>query len=185
VSIETEEIPRLSETNKRFLLDIARKSVENFVRGNPPEKFDATDDELRQRRGVFVTLKVSGELRGCIGHILSPEPLPDTTREMAIKSASQDPRFPPITRSELENLEIDISVMGPLVEVTDIDDIVIGRDGLVVDHMGRHGLLLPQVAVEHNFNVEQFLSQTCLKAMLPADTWKYGAKIFRFAAIVF
>ena len=96
-----------------------------------------------------------------------------------------DPRFPPIGPAELPSLEVEISVLGPLKEVHDINEIKIGRDGLIIECYGRHGLLLPQVATEHGLDLRGFLCQTCLKAGLPQDTWRQGARIYRFSAEVF
>lgn len=143
------------------------------------------DPSLKQEWGAFVTLRTGGELRGCIGTITSDAPLPETVAELAVKSASFDPRFPPIGPAELPSLEVEISVLGPLKEVHDINEIKIGRDGLIIECYGRHGLLLPQVATEHGLDLRGFLCQTCLKAGLPQDTWRQGARIYRFSAEVF
>jgi AmmeMemoRadiSam system protein A len=178
-------LPKLSEENKEFLKRTAIDAVRRQAMGKPQAIPEYDDAVLRERWGVFVTLKVHGELRGCIGNIMSDRPLPETVAEMAVKSASVDPRFPPIGPAELDYLDVDISVLGPLVEVRDTKEIRIGRDGLVIEMAGRHGLLLPQVATEHGLNVEEFLAQTCIKAGLPPDSWRHGAGIYRFAAEVF
>lgn len=179
------DLPNLSEANRRFLKSVAREAVERHVNAQPPSRLLYDDPALKECWGAFVTLKVHGHLRGCIGTIVSDEPLPETIAELAVKSASYDPRFPPVGPAELNELDIEISILGPLREVTDIGEIQIGRDGLVVEHGGRRGLLLPQVATEHNLDVRSFLSQTCIKAGLPPDMWKLGAKIYRFPAEVF
>lgn len=178
-------LPSLSEESKEYLRELALEAVRRQVNGEPQVKPEYDDPVLNEKWGVFVTLKVAGELRGCIGNIMSDHPLPETVVDMAVKSASLDPRFPPIGPAELDKLSIDISVLGPLVEVKDPREIKIGRDGLVIEMSGRHGLLLPQVATEHGLDVEGFLSQTCIKAGLPPDAWKQGAGIYRFAAEVF
>lgn len=182
---DTRELPELTDEHRQYLLKLARESVERYVRGEGPVALEYDDEPLKQKCGIFVTLKLHGQLRGCIGNIYSFEPIPETIGDIAVKSASSDPRFPPIKINELPDLEIDISVLGPLNEVKDISEIKIGTHGLVIEERGRRGLLLPQVATEHGFNVEQFLSQTCLKAGLPVDAWKHGARIFKFAAEVF
>jgi len=178
-------LPNLSEENHTFLLNVAREAIINHVKGNRYSPPHYTDEKLKQNFGAFVTLKIRGQLRGCIGNLESDYPLPENVAELAVKSATMDPRFPPIGPAEVDHLEIEISILGPLVQVRNIEEIVIGRDGLVIEMAGRHGLLLPQVATEHGLDVKEFLAQTCLKAMLAPDSWKRGANIFRFAAEVF
>jgi len=183
---QSEEIlPNLSDENRTFLKSVAREAIESYVKGERPRRLLVKDPALSQKYGAFVTLKIRGNLRGCIGAIVSDKPLPETIAELAVKSASHDPRFPPVGPAELNDLELEISILGPLVEVRDISEIKIGRDGLLIEHYGRHGLLLPQVATEHGLDLQSFLAQTCLKAGLPMDSWKHGARIFRFAAEVF
>lgn len=184
-AVDNDELPGLSEENRRFLKAVAREAVEDHVHGRPPQRLLYHDPVLKERWGAFVTLRVSGQLRGCIGNIQSDQPLPETIAELAIKSASFDPRFPPVGPAELEHLSIDISILGSLKDVEDTSEIVIGKHGLVIEQGGRHGLLLPQVATEHALDVPSFLSQTCLKAGLPPDSWKHGANIYRFSAEVF
>lgn len=182
---EKNDLPGISPESRKYLLDIAREEVRRHVHGEPQQKLVYSDPVLKDTWGAFVTLKINRELRGCIGNLVSDKSLPETIVEMAVKSAASDPRFPPLSAAEFENVSIDISVMGPLREVKDIKDIVIGRDGLVIEQAGSHGLLLPQVATEHNMGVPDFISQTCLKAGLAPDAWKRGAKIYKFAAEVF
>jgi len=180
-----DELPGLTDDHRGLLKRVAHEAVERQVEDQPQQRLLYDDPVLKKGWGVFVTLRVHGELRGCIGTLMTDRPLPETVAEMAIKSASLDPRFPPIGPAELKDLDVDISVLGPLSEVRDTSEIVIGRHGLVIEQGGRHGLLLPQVATEHNLGVEAFLSQTCLKAGLPPDAWKRGAGIYKFSAEVF
>ncbi len=179
------DVPSLSEESRNYLKDIAREAVADYVKGSVPQSLTYDDPILKNPWGVFVTLKINGNLRGCIGNIVSDRAIPETVIDMAVKSASMDPRFPPIGPAELENLDIDISILGPLSEVKDHSEIVIGVHGLVIEQGGRRGLLLPQVAVEHNLNVTKFIEQTCVKAGLPPDAWKQGARILKFAAEFF
>jgi AmmeMemoRadiSam system protein A len=179
------DLPGLSDESKKYLLDVAREAVRRYVYREPRQKLEYDDPVLKGLWGAFVTLKIGDDLRGCIGNLLSDKPLPETIAEMAVKSASSDPRFAPLSQSEFTRISIDISVMGPIREVSNIDEIVIGRDGLIIEQGYRHGLLLPQVATEHNLGLHAFLSQTCLKAGLPPDAWKHGAKIQKFSAEVF
>ena len=137
------------------------------------------------RAGAFVTLRIRGNLRGCIGY---PEPellLIDVVDRCAVSAALADPRFPPLSTDEWSHIYLELSVLGPIESVTDIRDVVIGRDGLIVEFGRRRGLLLPQVAVEWKWNADEFASQTCVKAGLPRDAWKKGAKLFKFEAEVF
>ncbi|NCC25356.1 MAG: AmmeMemoRadiSam system protein A [Deltaproteobacteria bacterium] len=141
---------------------------------------------LTRKLGAFVTLKTRGNLRGCIGSVIGDHPLEDTIRRMAAAAAFEDPRFQPLEARELSDLEIEISVLGPLELVPDPNKVVPGRDGLLVSRHGRSGLLLPQVATEWGWDREQFLSHTCRKASLPAEAWKDPeTQIYRFQAEVF
>jgi AmmeMemoRadiSam system protein A len=144
-------------------------------------------DGLPQASGAFVTLKRHGRLRGCIGTLECRRPLAEEIARVAVSAAQRDPRFTPLTASELDGLDVEVSVLGPLeaVDPHDVDVIVIGRHGLVVEHERRRGLLLPQVATEWGWDREMFLSQTCVKAGLPPDSWRLGAAVYRFTAIVF
>ena len=177
----------LSAEARRKLLEIARKSVELAVREGkryecPPPGIPV----LEQERGAFVTLKKNGRLRGCIGHTAPTKPLYLTVRDVAILAALEDPRFPPVRKSELDKLDYEISVLSPLHHVLDIGEIRLGRDGLVVKRGAREGLLLPQVPVEQHWDLKTFLRQTCLKAGLPPDAWRDEATdIFAFTAVVF
>jgi len=179
------EMPNLSDESREYLLDVAKQAIERHVKNEPRQKLIYEDPKLKNRWGAFVTLKIGKNLRGCIGNIVSDRPLPETIADMAVQSASMDPRFPPIGPAELDQLGIDISILGPLTDVSDTDEIVIGRHGLVIEQKGRRGLLLPQVATEYNLDTIHFLEQTCIKAGLPPDAWKEGARVYKFAAEYF
>jgi len=136
--------------------------------------------------GAFVTLKAGGHLRGCIGNVVGDGPLWDTVAAMAQAAAFQDPRFPPVASGEFETLDLEISVLSPLLPCPDPALVEVGRHGLLIRHAGRSGLLLPQVPVEWGWDRETFLAQTCRKAGLPADAWREpGAALFWFEAEVF
>jgi AmmeMemoRadiSam system protein A len=134
-----------------------------------------------------VTLRTrDGELRGCIGSIRAMHPLYQAVASSAVSAATRDPRFHPVTRGELDQLELEISVMGPIESVRRVDDIEVGRDGLIISRGRYTGLLLPQVASEYGWDRNTFLSQTCAKAGLPHDSWRSGeCRIEKFAAEVF
>ena len=153
----------------------------------PAWSADEFDDELRRPAGAFVTLRTkSGELRGCIGSIHAVHPLYQAVTSSAISAAFRDPRFVPVQPDELPHLEIEISVMGPIEVVANHDEIMVGRDGLIVSRGRQAGLLLPQVATEYGWERETFLAQTCVKAGLSPAAWRMqDTRIERFAAEVF
>ena len=135
--------------------------------------------------GVFVSFHLDGALRGCIGHPDGNQMLATVVPQCAVSAATGDPRFDPITAPELDRCVIEISVLGPISVLRDVQDIVVGRHGLIAEQGWRRGLLLPQVAVEYGWDREEFLARTCGKAGLPADAWRRGATISAFEADVF
>lgn len=179
-----------SESDRRLLLRLARAAIAAHV-----NRIDASDENIdagltssaaADRLGAaFVTIHHGGELRGCIGHLDVTMPLADVIRQCAVSACSADPRFPPVTVSELAGLVIELSLLGPLERVTDPGEIEVGRHGLVVEQGMHRGLLLPQVATEWQWDRETFLAQTCRKAGLPRDAWTTGATVWRFEAEVF
>jgi uncharacterized protein len=175
----------LTETQRSVLLDLARRSVLATVTGSPAPV--SSDIPLPDASGVFVTIKRRGELRGCLGTLHCREGLDSEVIRCAADAACEDPRFPPVASPELPGLSLEVSVLGPLEPIDPADplSIVIGRHGLVVEQGFRRGLLLPQVATEWGWTVDQFLRQTCLKAGLLPDAWQHGAKVSRFEAEVF
>ena len=178
----------LPDTERRRLIAIARAAVTAAVTGRDVEATrSGPTDPCPSARGAFVTLKRQGQLRGCIGTLECREPLADEVARAAVSAAREDPRFDPLRPEELDGLEVEISVLGPLEAIDPRDPIAIeiGRHGLVVEQGHRRGLLLPQVATERAWGREQFLSQTCVKAGLPPDGWQRGATVYRFEADVF
>jgi AmmeMemoRadiSam system protein A len=173
-----------SSDERRELLRVAREAIRHRLSGGerpvPPRLANAS-----LRAGAFVTLHLDGDLRGCIGQPGGDNLLAEVVEECAVAAATEDPRFPPLTPAELSRVHLEVSVLGPITPVTDFAEIDVGRDGLIAEQGFRRGLLLPQVASERAWGRETFLSHTCLKAGLPADAWKKGAKIFRFEAEVF
>jgi AmmeMemoRadiSam system protein B/AmmeMemoRadiSam system protein A len=185
---KTLDIPfSLSEPEKSELLALARKSVEYVVQEKyayePPASTSAT---LNQERGAFTTLKKSGDLRGCIGYTSAIKPLYITVRDTATLAATRDPRFSPVTASELSSLEYEISVLSPLRRITDVQQIKVGEHGLLMKNGDSEGLLLPQVPVEQQWDRQTFLEQTCRKAGMPSTCWMDDdTDIFSFTAVVF
>lgn len=178
----------LSHEQCTELLRIARQSIEAVLEGRRPE-FDlgALDADLKRPSGAFVTLNErSGDLRGCIGSIEPVAPLAQAVSASAVNAAFRDPRFYPVQKEELPNLHIEISVMSPIVPVNDVEEIEVGRDGLIVTRGNRAGLLLPQVATDYDWDRDTFLRQTCIKAGLPPDCWRSpDCRIEKFSAEVF
>ncbi len=178
---------KLSSREKAALMSIAKQSVETAVREGKlfqcsPQGMEA----LAQERAAFVTLKMKGELRGCIGNIAPRKPLCHMVRDVAVMSALRDSRFHPVTVAELNDLEYEISVLSPLRRVTDWKQISVGRDGLLVRKGETEGLLLPQVATEFHWDRTTLLNETCVKADLPARCWQdEDTDVFQFTAIVF
>jgi AmmeMemoRadiSam system protein A len=124
-----------------------------------------------------VTLTQRGSLRGCIGYVHAIRPLADAIAHCAASAATGDPRFPPVTASELSDIQIEISVLSPLRRAADPGEIQVGVHGLHISKGAHHGLLLPQVASEHGWDRETFLRQVCVKAGLPQDAWRRGADL--------
>ncbi len=174
----------LAEEDRALLISLAREAIQAAVMGTPAP-VPPLADVCQSSAGAFVTLTSRGELRGCIGQTEPDDPIGALIVHCAAAAALADPRFPPVSRDELELLAVEISVLTPPESVVSIDQIDVGRHGLIVEQ-GRHrGLLLPQVATEHGWSREEFLSHTCRKAGLPVDAWRRGAQIFCFEAEIF
>jgi hypothetical protein len=176
----------------RELLEIARESIANALalgrteaRWEMGQRLRSRDwtGRLAQPSGAFVTIRERGELRGCIGYIESPLPLARVVAEVAAKAATEDPRFPPMTQSDLARATLEVSILTPLRRITDIAEITVGTHGLLME-LGRHrGLLLPQVASEYGWDRETFLASTARKAGLPGAAWKDPeASLYIFSA---
>lgn len=187
-AISVESLPpefTLSSEEKKGLLELARSTVNDFVRNGKVADHKTQNSNISTYKGAFVTLKKHGQLRGCIGFIEPVAPLFETVIQASIYAACRDPRFPPVSTEELEDLEIEISVLSPLRKIDSPQLIEVGKHGLFISKGDNSGLLLPQVAVENHWSRQTFLEQACLKAGLAADSWKSGAEIFIFEAIVF
>lgn len=176
----------LSAKEKAVLLEIARKSIESWVRSGTVYIEPREEKTLNRRSGCFVSIKQNDELRGCIGNFQSELPLFKEVAEMAAASASKDPRFYPMRESDLANFSLEISVLSPLHKIESFDEIEVGKHGIYLEKGFYRGVLLPQVATEHRWDRETFLKQTCLKAGLPTDAWQAeDAEIYIFSAEVF
>ena len=176
----------LTEKEKRLLHRIARMAIEDTARGKPVPECMVESRALMEKKGAFVTLKKHGKLRGCIGYIKGIKPLCQTIKEMAVIAAFHDSRFPPVSKEELPDLEVEISVLTPIRQINDVEEIEMGKHGIIVQRDYHSGLLLPQVATEYGWDRETFLEHCCLKAGLPKDAWKDGkTRICTFCAEVF
>ena len=165
------------------LLELARATVTASVRGGPLPGIPGLP-ELAEPRGVFVSLHRQGALRGCLGHMEADLPVGEAVRRMAVASAHDDPRFAPVAPDELEDLDVEVSVLTPSRRVRP-DDVVPGRDGLIVRRGVRAGVLLPQVAPEQGWDRVAFLRGVCRKALLPADAWRDpDTELYAFGAQV-
>ena len=175
----------LTPEEERTSLKLARQALEHYFKTGGILRSPVAAGTLKERRGAFVTLTVDGELRGCIGYPLPEKPLDETIIEMAVAAATQDTRFEPLAANELKKLKIEISVLGLPEPVQEPAEVRVGSHGIIVSKGFHRGLLLPQVPVEYGWDRETYLDHGCLKAGLPPDAWKKGAKIEVFTAQVF
>jgi AmmeMemoRadiSam system protein A len=177
----------LNAKEKAILLEIARKAIDAYIRtGELPSVEPREEKALNVRSGCFVSIKQAGNLRGCIGNFQSEHPLFREVAEIAVASATKDPRFYPMKKEDLNDFSLEISVLSPLSKIENFEEIEVGKHGIYLEKGYYRGVLLPQVAVEHDWDRETFLSQTCLKAGLPSDSWKAeDAEIYIFRAQIF
>jgi len=174
----------LTEREKQALLHLARGTIASWL-GREPSPSEPTDLP-KGDGGAFVSLHRRGNLRGCIGTFATDQPVVSTVREMAVAAASSDPRFPPLEDAELDDVDLEISVLSPRRIITSVDEIQVGVHGLSIARGAHRGVLLPQVASRYGWDRETFLEETCHKAGLPIDAWKDPAtRIEIFTAEVF
>lgn len=163
----------LNSKQKNKLLEIARNSIQTYLKTGKKMELSETDPQLLMESGAFVTLHEAGELRGCIGNLVGRQPLYLTIRDMAVESATSDPRFEPVKLGGLEKIEIEISVLSPLEKIDSVEKIQLGTHGVLVKKGFNSGVFLPQVATETGWSKEEFLSYLCAnKAGLKEDAWK-------------
>jgi len=176
----------LTDGEKDILHTIARTAIESECLSHNYPEINITSQTLKEKRGAFVTLHKKGHLRGCIGYIRPQKPLHQTIREMALAAAFQDSRFKAVTKSELKDLEIEISVLTPLQKISSINEIEVGKHGIYIMKDFHSGILLPQVATENSWDRKTFLEHTCTKAGLPDTAWKdKNTEIYIFSADIF
>ncbi|MEI7903744.1 MAG: AmmeMemoRadiSam system protein A, partial [bacterium] len=175
----------LTDADKKTLLTHVRETITAYLSTGTVPTARGLGPGAQQRRGVFVTLKKHGDLRGCIGRMIPDKPLHELAGAVALQSALEDPRFRPVTLHELKNLEIEISVLTPMTPVPGADHIVVGRDGVLIRKGGLSAVFLPQVAPEQGWGRDEMLEHLCRKAGLLPGSWKQGATLLTFQAIVF
>ena len=174
------------------LLVIARDAITAYIGTGMLPVCHPSHPRLLEPAAVFVTLRTSavdtngeGDLRGCVGQVQARLPLCEAVQDAAIQAATADPRFPPVRESELDKLRIEISILSPMTLVKDLDEVEIGRHGLLIDGMGRRGLLLPSVAEQYNWDAQAFLRGLCMKAGLPDGVWPGEATLQSFTVAHF
>jgi AmmeMemoRadiSam system protein A len=179
--------PGLSDDDKNTLMHIARTTIERKVKARELPEFQVDAPILKEKRGAFVTIHKHGRLRGCIGYIEAIKPLHITVQEMAEAAALSDHRFPPVSSEELDDLDLEISVLTPLKRIKTIDEIQIGKHGILLKSGYHQGVFLPQVATEQGWDKTTFLNQICFKAGISDENcWKAkDAEIYIFSAEVF
>lgn len=175
----------IGSADRKYLLRLARETISRYLTVKMVPLPRLSSAILREPRGVFVTLKKRGDLRGCIGHMVGDRPLAEQVGAMALQSAFEDPRFSPVTLPEMHDIEIEISALTPMKPVSGPNDIVVGRDGVLLRKAGRTAVFLPQVAPEQGWGREEMLSHLSQKAGLPSNAWREGASFQTFQAIVF
>jgi AmmeMemoRadiSam system protein A len=175
----------LTANEKTELLRMARQTIAQYLRDGTTPAYNVTAPNLLQPSGAFVTLRKHGELRGCIGSLTPRLSLYLTVQGMAVAAATEDPRFQPLTSDELKDVSIEISVLSPLRPISDVNEIEVGKHGVIIIKGQNQGVFLPQVATEEGWNREELLQNLCRKAGLPPDAWQSGAQFYVFTAEVF
>jgi AmmeMemoRadiSam system protein A len=176
----------LNTAEKSALLELARKTLESYLRKGEPPSCTLVSDALNQKKGAFVSIHNGEALRGCIGMLLPDYKITDVVRHCVISAASEDMRFDPVTSDELPELNIEISVLSPFRRIENIEEIEVGRHGLYMVQGYCRGLLLPQVASEYGWDRITFLKQTCRKSGLSETAWQDPkTEIYTFEAEVF
>jgi AmmeMemoRadiSam system protein A len=175
----------LTKKEQAELLRIARETIIASVSSGKIPTVESTSKGLNAECGCFVTVKQRGQLRGCIGNFVSDQPLYKLVQEMAVSAATRDPRFYPMKTHDLDDFELDISVLSPLRRAESVEEIQVGVHGIYIVKGSYRGVLLPQVATEYGWDRTAFLNHTCIKAGLPENAWQGECEIYIFSAQVF
>jgi len=184
---------QLTSQQQQFLKNLAQEAVAAAAADEPAPDVQALaeasqitiDGPLLEKRGAFVTLTLQNRLRGCIGYIEGFKPLAEAVADNGRSAAVGDPRFDPLQVHELTDLEIEISVLTPLVEVPSFAEIEVGKHGVLLEKNGCRAVFLPQVAIEQGWDLYTTLTQLCLKAGLGPLEWQQGTKFKVFEAQIF
>lgn len=176
---------KLTDADRRAMLALARETINRYLTTETTPLARGYSPVLNRKQGAFVTLKEHGELRGCIGHMTEDRPLCQVIGAMALQAAFNDRRFQPLRWSEWEDIEIEISVLTPFERVASPEEIVVGRDGVLIKKSGFSAVFLPQVATEQGWGREEMLNHLCRKAGLPQAAWQEGTEFYTFQAEVF
>ncbi|SEA14959.1 hypothetical protein SAMN05660420_01388 [Desulfuromusa kysingii] len=172
----------LAKTDATELLTIARDAITHQINNEAYRLEPRKEGPLTTQSGCFVTITQQGRLRGCIGHFQAQQPLFKEVAAMAVAAACHDPRFKPMDRADLDNFELEITILSPLEKISDINQIIVGTHGIYIIKGSNRGVLLPQVATEYGWDRETFLQQTCIKAGLPENSWLHPeAELFIFS----
>jgi AmmeMemoRadiSam system protein A len=175
----------LSREQEKSLLRLARLAITLYLQDGSSPAMETDDPTLKQKRGAFVTLKAKNKLRGCIGYPLPHKSLFETIVDVAISAATKDIRFSPLQQDELQETQIEISVLSQPKLIKDISEVEVGKHGIIVTRGPHKGLLLPQVPGEWGWDRDTFLGHGCMKAGIEENAWKKDAQIEIFSAQVF
>lgn len=162
----------LTKDEKQLLLKLAHDTITQWVTEQKKPPLPEATGILGEPRGAFVTVHKKGQLRGCIGNMIGRGPLVELVQEMAVAASTHDPRFHSVSKEELSEIDIEISVLSQMKKITDVNEIEVGKHGIIMSRGICQGVLLPQVATEQGWDRQTFIEHTCLKAGLPADAWK-------------
>lgn len=175
----------LTKKEQQELLKVARETIVTYVTYGKVPALESVSEGFNLESGCFVTIKQKGQLRGCIGNFVSDKPLYKLVQEMAVSAAIRDPRFYPMKTHDLEDFELEISVLSPLAKASSVDEIQVGVHGIYIIKGSSRGVLLPQVATDYSWDRDQFLRHTCMKAGLQENAWQGECDIYIFSALVF
>jgi len=162
----------LTLDEQKTLLKLARDTITQYVTEQKRPPLPEATGMLGESCGCFVTVHLKGQLRGCIGNMIGRGLLVELVQEMAVAASTQDPRFHHVSKEELSEIDIEISVLSPMRKITDVNEIEVGKHGIIMGRGVSQGILLPQVATEQGWDRQTFVENTCLKAGLPTDAWK-------------
>ena len=182
---------KLKKEDGNLLIKAAKSAISARLKGKEPEAKDSLKSKFSEKQGVFVTITIDGELRGCIGFIEGIFPLWEAVVKAAQSAAFEDPRFMPLTEDEFKTIKVEVSVLTKPEQLkgkpdTYVKQIEIGKHGLIAEMGYGKGLLLPQVFTEYKVNAEKALEMTCQKAGLPPNSWKEpGCKVYKFSCQIF